>query len=349
MAATNNRVSTIFSLAASVISSLVLYIGTKSFSTGAMFFLVFFAAYFVLFRVLHYVLVFRDLELIWENVRSLRREKSPHNPFDHTFSTKWIDDEVKLLIKEKATEIGKLKEVEQFRKDFLGNVAHELRTPVFGIQGYLHTLLDGAAADEATRQRFLEKAVKNADGLTAIIEDLITISRIETNQLGIDPTAFDLVELVDDVFDSLEYQAEKKGIHMVRKGLQMALVYADYQKIKQVLTNLVSNSLKYGMDGGSSSVSLFELKDKVMIEVADNGIGISKDDLPRIFERFYRVDKNRSRNQGASTGLGLSIVKHFIEAHNSEIKVRSSLGKGTIFSFTLAKNNDKTRQLSMDL
>ncbi|MBI1185072.1 sensor histidine kinase [bacterium] len=348
MSATNNKVSLIFALIVSLLTTVVLmFSGLLNVLTLAIVITILFGSYYVLFRVLLYVFVFKNLEEVWSNIRSLRKGKSPHNPFDHTFSTKWIDDEVKLLLKEKATEIGKLKEVEQFRKDFLGNVAHELRTPVFGIQGYLHTLLEGAASDAAIRERFLLKAAKNADGLTAIIEDLITISRIETNEIKVEPSSFDLVDLINDVFESIDYQAEQKHIHLSRKGLLKAEVYADYQKIKQVFTNLLSNSIKYGNENGNSTVSLYNLKEQILIEVADNGIGISKDDLPHIFERFYRVDKNRSRAHGASTGLGLSIVKHFLEAHGQDIKVRSSLGKGTIFSFTLPKSTEKERQLTL--
>ncbi|MGB0430339.1 MAG: sensor histidine kinase, partial [Bacteroidia bacterium] len=153
--------------------------------------------------------------------------------------------------------------------------------------------------------------------------------------------------LIDEVFEGFELDAEPKGISLKRKGLDKAVVEADYQKIKQVFVNLVSNSIKYGKENGQTTVSVFDLKEQILIEVADNGVGIDKNDLPRIFERFYRVDKSRSRNEGSSTGLGLSIVKHFLEAHNQEIKVRSSQGKGTVFTFTLAKSSEKFKQLSL--
>lgn len=344
---TNNRVSLIFALVVTAVCAIILAATKVNAVTIVIVMLLLLGALYVLFRVLLYLLVFKGLEQIWSNVRSLRTNSSPHDPFANAFSTKWIDDEVKLLLREKTTEIGKLKEVEQFRKDFLGNVAHELRTPVFGIQGYLHTLIDGAADDEKIRLRFIKKAAKNADSLTTIIEDLITISRIETNEIKVEKSSFDLIELIEEVFESLDYIAGKKSIELKRKGLNNIDVSADYQKIKQVFTNLLTNSIKYGKDEGQTTVSTYDLKDQVLIEVADNGIGIDKSDLPRIFERFYRVDKNRSRNEGASSGLGLSIVKHYLEAHEQEIKVRSSKGKGTIFSFTLPKSTQKEKQLTL--
>ncbi|MFY0675124.1 MAG: sensor histidine kinase [Bacteroidia bacterium] len=349
MNVTNNRVSLIFSLIVTAVCAIILAVSKVKVDSIIIVSILLFGVLYVLFRVLLFVLIFKGLEEIWSNVRAFRKNTSPHDPFASAFSTKWIDDEVKLLLKEKTTEIGKLKEVEQFRKDFLGSVAHELRTPVFGIQGYLHTLIDGAADDKKIRMRFIKKAAKNADSLTAIIEDLITISRIETNEIKIDKTSFDLIELIDEVFETLDYLAGKKKIQLAKKGLENIIVMADYQKIKQVFTNLLTNSIKYGKEDGQSIVSLYDLKDQVLIEVADNGLGIDKNDLPRIFERFYRVDKNRSRNEGASSGLGLSIVKHFLEAHEQEIKVRSSLGKGTIFSFILPKSTQKDKQLKISV
>lgn len=345
----NSRLSFIFALITAVgaiITSLVLQ---RSGLTAAIVGTAFLLGYFVIFRVLHYLFLFKNLEAVWNSIRSLRKGKSPFNPYNSDFNIEWIDDEVKLLLKEKTTEIGKLKEVEQFRKDFLGNVAHELRTPVFGIQGYIHTLLDGAADDPQVRDRFLNKAAKNADGLTAIIEDLITISRIESNEVKVDSSDFNLISLIDEAIEASEYLADKRHIEVIRKGLEDVEVSADYQKIKQVLTNLISNSVKYGKDKGQTIISTYDMKDHVLIELADNGIGIGNEDLPRIFERFYRADKNRSKLHGGSTGLGLAIAKHFIEAHGEQIKVRSSLGKGSVFSFTLPKSSGEARQLSFDV
>lgn len=347
MTVNNNKVSLILSLTVSVLIAIILVGFSINITTILALSILLFGALYVLFRVILHNLIFKNLEQIWNDVRLLRKGKSPHDLFDQTFDAKWIDDEVKLLLKEKATEIGKLKEVEQFRKDFLGSVAHELRTPVFGIQGYLHTLIDGAAEDEKIRDRFIAKAAKNADSLTAIIEDLIAISRIETNEVKIEKSSFNLIELVNDVFEALEYQASQRQIQFITKGLEKVEVEADYQKIKQVFTNLLSNAIKYGKDNGICSVSTFDLRDHVLIEVADNGVGISKEDLPRVFERFYRADKSRSREKGSSTGLGLSIVKHFLDAHEREIKVRSSLSNGTIFTFTLAKSKQQEKQLTI--
>ena len=349
MALSNNRASLIFSSVAAISTAIALLIAGLRSVTVVVASTALFLAYFGLFRALFYIMIFKDLEAVWNNIRSLRKGKSPFNPYDQGFSPKWIDDEVKLLLKEKATEIGKMKEIERFRKDFLGSVAHELRTPVFGIQGYLHTLIDGASDDPKTRERFLNKAAKNADNLTVIIEDLITISRIESNEVKVDPVSFDLIRLIDDVLETLDFHASKQSIELIRKGLTSVEVFADVQKIKQVFTNLVSNSIKYGKDDGQTIVSTFDMKDSVLIEVADNGVGISNEDLPRVFERFFRVDKSRSRQHGNSTGLGLSIVKHFIEAHGQEISVRSSPNKGSIFSFSLPKSTDREKQLKIDV
>ncbi|MGB0430638.1 MAG: histidine kinase dimerization/phospho-acceptor domain-containing protein, partial [Bacteroidia bacterium] len=200
MNVTNNKVSLIFTSILTAINAIVLFTLKVKMVTALTVLLLLFGVLYVLFRVLLFLLVFKGLEQVWSNIRASRKGRSEHDPFDHTFNIKWIDDEVKLLLNEKSSEIVKLKEVEQFRKDFLGSVAHELRTPVFGIQGYIHTLIDGADENEAIRKRFLKKAAKNADSLTAILEDLITISRIETNQVKIEKTAFELIELIDEVY-----------------------------------------------------------------------------------------------------------------------------------------------------
>lgn len=304
-------------------------------------------AFYLIFRLILHFTLFKGLEMTWLNIKSHRKGKSVNDPYDDVFQPKWIDEEIRHLLKEKTEELARLREIEKFRKDFLGNVAHELRTPVFGIQGYLHTLIDGAAEDPAIRDRFMAKAARNADNLTVILEDLITISRIESNEVRLERSTFDLVKLIDEVFESMEYQAGHKKIGLVRKGVEVADVFADRQKIRQVLTNLVSNSIKYGKEEGQTIVNLFDMNEKVLIEVADNGQGIGKEDLPRIFERFYRVDKSRARSAGVSTGLGLSIVKHFVEAHGQEVKARSSLGNGTVFSFTLKKGKGEGKQLKL--
>ncbi len=246
---------------------------------------------------------------------------------------------VKRLIQEKTIEIDNLKELERMRKEFLGDVAHELRSPIFNVQGYIHTLMEGAMEDEEVRTRFLSKAAKHVDHLGILVEDLVTISRIEAGEIKLELEDFNIKELIREVFDLLDHSARQKSINLVVRYPQdhELLVYADLQKIRQVLINLVNNSIKYGKDNGATTINLLETQNEVTIEVADNGEGIAEKHLPRIFERFYRVDKARVRSE-PSTGLGLAIVKHFVEAHKQKIWVTSREGIGSIFSFTLERS-----------
>jgi two-component system phosphate regulon sensor histidine kinase PhoR len=245
---------------------------------------------------------------------------------------------VKRLIREKTIEIDNLKELERIRKEFLGDVAHELRTPIFNVQGYIYTLLEGAMKDEEVSQRFLEKAARHLDHLGSLVEDLVTISRIEAGEMQLELTDFDIKELVLEVIELQDLPAKQKNIQLTIKTPEKPLmVRADRLKIRQVLNNLVNNSIKYGKQDGQTNIILQPDGIHVRVEVADNGEGIGKEHLPRIFERFYRVDKNRSRTH-SSTGLGLAIVKHFIEAHRQKIMVTSREGVGSIFSFTLGKS-----------
>ncbi|MDQ3072920.1 MAG: cell wall metabolism sensor histidine kinase WalK [Bacteroidota bacterium] len=246
---------------------------------------------------------------------------------------------VQQLVQEKTSEIDHLKELERYRKEFLGDVAHELRSPIFNIVGYVDTLLDGAWKDPDVNVKFLTKAANNVDHLRTLVEDLVTISRIETGDLQLIKTNFDLLVLVEEVTGLLEFQAKDKKIGiLIKTDSNHITVNADRQKVKQILTNLIGNSIKYGRDGGQTVVNLRGTvsHQRTTIEISDNGEGIAEEDLPRIFERFYRADKARSRKQ-PSTGLGLAIVKHFIEAHQQQIWVTSREGIGSIFSFTLAK------------
>ena len=249
-----------------------------------------------------------------------------------------LNSYVKKLIQEKTIEIDNLKELERMRKEFLGDVAHELRSPIFNVQGYIHTLMEGAMEDEEVRNRFLEKAAKHVDHLSILVEDLVTISRIEAGEIKLELSDFDIKELIQDVIELLDLSAKQKSISLMTKyeDEPPVIVRADLQKIRQVLINLVNNSIKYGKEGGMTSIDLLEAQNIVTVEVADNGEGIGKEHLPRIFERFYRVDKARVRTE-SSTGLGLAIVKHFVEAHKQKILVTSREGIGSIFSFTLEK------------
>lgn len=239
-------------------------------------------------------------------------------------------------------EIARLKETEQFRKQYLGNVAHELKTPIFNIQGYISTLLDGGLEDDLINHQYLERAEKSIDRLINIVNDLDTISKLESNMNRLVMEKFDIVALTKEIAEQAEMEADRKKIKIVIKGADNLpspfWVLADKHYIGQVIVNLLINSIRYGKEGGVTRVHFRDMLDKILVEVEDNGLGISKEDLPRIFERFYRTDKGRSREQGG-TGLGLAIVKHIIEAHGERINVRSELGVGSTFSFTLKKVN----------
>ncbi len=237
-------------------------------------------------------------------------------------------------------EIARLKESEKFRKQYLGNVAHELKTPIFNIQGYISTLLDGGLEDELINRKYLERAEKSIDRLINIVNDLDTISKLESDMTHMKQEQFDVVALCKEIADQLEMEADKKSIKMVVKGADNLpspfWVMADKHFVGQVLVNLMINTIRYGKEGGLTKISFRDLLDRILIEVEDNGVGIGKEDIPRVFERFYRTDKGRSREQGG-TGLGLAIVKHIVEAHGERISVRSELGVGSTFSFTLKK------------
>ena len=239
-------------------------------------------------------------------------------------------------------EIARLKEAEQFRKQYLGNVAHELKTPIFNIQGYISTLLDGGLEDELINRKYLERAEKSIDRLINIVNDLDTISKLENSMNKLNLEKFDIVALAKEIAEQAEIEADKKHIRISVKGVENLpspfWVLADKHYIGQVLVNLIINSIRYGKEGGQTCIRFRDMLDKILVEVEDNGLGIGKEDLPRIFERFYRTDKGRSREQGG-TGLGLAIVKHIIEAHGERISVRSEPGVGSTFSFTLKKVN----------
>ncbi|MGB2372035.1 MAG: sensor histidine kinase, partial [Flavobacteriales bacterium] len=245
-----------------------------------------------------------------------------------------VDEDVDQMINERQREIEELKSMESFRREFLGNVSHELKTPIFNIQGYIHTLIDGAIRDENVNMQYLQRSSKSVDRMINIVEDLEMISKIESNQLELEFTRWDIVEYIQELFDILEMKAKKRSVSLsINNQSTNNFVEADRDKISQVLINLIENSIKYGNEGGHTKVRLFEMGENLLIEIADDGAGIPAEHLPRLFERFYRVDKSRSRSAGG-TGLGLSIVKHIIEAHRQTINVRSTENVGTTFSFT---------------
>ena len=248
-----------------------------------------------------------------------------------------VEREVEEWVEAKEEELNEYKKEENYRREFIGNVSHELKTPIFNIQGYIQTLLDGGIHDSDINMKYLQRTNKSVDRMINIVEDLEVISRLETEKQELDLQSFNISELVQEVFDAFELKANSMNIKLkLNNESQSEFVIGDRSKIQQVFMNLISNSIKYGRNDGITKVQFFDMEENMLIEISDNGIGIDEDSLSRLFERFYRVDKNRSREIGG-TGLGLAIVKHIIEAHQQTINVRSTLGVGSTFSFILEK------------
>ncbi|MBB5635701.1 two-component system phosphate regulon sensor histidine kinase PhoR [Pedobacter cryoconitis] len=309
------------------------------------FMLVSFAVSFVTSFIMFYYLlekyIYSKIKLIYKLIHNLKLGKDLKDALGEYVSTDPINDvehEVKEWAGAKKQEIDLLKKQEQFRREFLSNVSHEFKTPLFAIQGYIETLQDCLLDDPEMAVKFLKKAEKNVERLSYLINDLDAISKLESGEVPIDYRKFDFVLLAKEVMEALEDKAGKRKVHLAFKEKYMhpAFVNADREKIRQVMINLISNSIKYGKENGSTAIKIFELHDQYLIEVTDDGIGIDEKHLPRLFERFYRIDSHRSREVGG-TGLGLAIVKHILEAHQQIISVRSTLQIGTTFAFTLQK------------
>lgn len=281
--------------------------------------------------------------------RSIRKGKiTPENDIQFKITDDVIANaeiETKRWTEERNKEISKLKEQEAFRREFLGNLAHELKTPVFSIQGYILTLLDGGLEDENVNRVFLERASRATDRMANILEDLDQITKLEVDKLKMEIRPFDIVELIKEIYDSLDMIAKEKKIKLsFAKDYGSKFVDADRSKIAQVLVNLISNSIFYGNVGGSTLARFYTMDDIITVEISDNGPGIEEKHLSRLFERFYRVEKSRNRNEGGS-GLGLAIVKHIIESHGQTISVRSTVGIGSTFAFSLDKSKNQTSGL----
>ena len=301
----------------------------------------FFSSY-ILFRFVLDYLFFHQIETIYDSLKkikysefALKGKRSTINPL------KQINREISNFAKSKEREIEELKERENFRREFIADVSHELKTPIFATQGFVHTLLDGAIHDKEVRKKFLQKAARSLDALDLLVQDILTISQIESGQITMHFENFDMREMCNDILEQLEEKVEKKGItlKMSKKYKEPIIVRGDYRRIHQVMVNLISNAIKYTRKGGSAKIRFKEIEDKtIQIIVSDNGIGIPQKDISRIFERFYRVDKSRSREKGG-TGLGLSIVKHILESHGSEIFVDSEYKNGSKFYFHLKKED----------
>jgi len=249
-----------------------------------------------------------------------------------------VEQEVEEWAEKQQQQIDQYERFAEYRRRYVGDISHELKTPIFNIQGYLHTLLEGGYHDEKISMSFLKKAAKNVERLQTIVEDLGAISRLESGELILDTDIFDIRALAVEVIDEVDLKSKEMNIEIdFKNGADTGyLVNADRESIRQVLVNLVTNSLKYGNPGGSTKISFYDMDAYILCEVADNGIGIPEKHLPHVFDRFYRVDKSRSRQKGGS-GLGLAIVKHIMEAHQQTINVRSSPGLGSTFGITLAK------------
>ncbi len=298
----------------------------------------FFATYFF------QVYMVEKIRLIYKNIHNYKISKKENETQQRIISKKSleeVDTEVKAWIEENKEEVAELKRLEQYRREFLGNVSHELKTPLTNIQGYVLTLLDGGVDDEQTAKSFLQRAERNIDRMIEIIDDLEEISQLESGIQILKTSTFDLASLTREVIDLLETKAEIFNIKLTfAEPYEFPIkVSADKENLKKVLANLIDNSIKYGHNSkgkGKTKISFFDMDEYVLVEITDQGMGISEEHIPRLFERFYRVDKNRSRDVGGS-GLGLAIVKHIIEAHRQSINVRSTLGVGSTFAFTLKK------------
>lgn len=301
--------------------------------------IIFAVSYLVYYRLLE-TFIYRKIKLIYKNIHDSKTTKLQT---DQTVDLNKdiiseVNEQVLKWANDRNTEIDQLKRMEIYRKEFLGNVSHELKTPITSIQGYLETLADGGLYDPKIATDYLQKAVRNVERMTSIIENLESIAHLESGEFALRFTPFDINELTKDVFIDVELHARQRNITLaVKEGCdKVFMVYADKQLIKDVLVNLLMNSIKYGKEGGRTFVGYYEMGPNILIEVADNGIGIAKENLQRVFERFYRVERSRSREFGG-TGLGLSIVKHILEAHHQTVSVRSTLNHGSTFSFTLKK------------
>ena len=296
------------------------------------------ALFIIYFSATYYLLKYQFYEKVKIIYKNIYKFKGTSNISDLNLENANIQAEQ--WADQKEEELIKMKENENYRREFIGNVSHELKTPIFNIQGYIQTLIDGGLQDENVNLKYLKRANLSVDRMINIVDDLEVISQLETNEDVLDLDNFNIVDIINEAFDQLEMKANNMNISLkLSKESNSEIVYADRNKIQQVFMNLISNSIKYGKNNGVTNVRLFDMTDKMLIEVADNGIGISEEALNRLFERFYRVDKNRSREIGG-TGLGLAIVKHIIEAHQQTINVRSTVDVGSTFSFILEKGKN---------
>ncbi len=297
--------------------------------------LTFFASRFVIHQF-----IYEKVKLIYKNIHELKLGSDEEEDLvARSSDLKMVEREVSEWAEEREAVIRDLKERETFRREFIGNVSHELKTPIFNIQGYILTLMDGGMDDPNINKKYIARANKSVERMINLVQDMDVLNKLEVGVMDIRMQPFDIVKVSSDVFEMLEEKADAKKIKLVFKKEydKPILVDGDPHRIEQVLANLVANAIKYGNEKGYVEVGIFDMDDKYLVEVADNGMGIPETDVPRIFERFYRVDKSRSRDVGGS-GLGLAIVKHIIDSHKQTINVRSTSDVGSTFSFTLKKS-----------
>jgi len=336
----NALITSVFSMSAWL---LTLYLAGLHLSASAVFFAgmaVFLFVYFV-FRFTLERFIYQKIKLVYKTISRFKRSpgSEKHKPEIGSDTIENVHKEVLRWGEDHRKEIAELEQMAGYRREFLGNISHELKTPIFNIQGYVLTLLDGGLEDPSINREYLERTEKSINRLITIVDDLENISNLESGSVKLNMMSFDIVALAREVADFMEMKALNQGntIYFSESYDKPIMVKADQDRIRQVFVNLIDNSIKYGNnEGGKTKISFFDMDENILIEVTDNGPGIDQRDLQRIFERFYRTDKSRSREQGGS-GLGLSIVKHIINAHGQSIDVRSGIGIGTTFAFTLAK------------
>jgi two-component system, OmpR family, phosphate regulon sensor histidine kinase PhoR len=285
--------------------------------------------------------LYHKVKIIYKTIHSFKtqRDEKPRIRMSKDVLNE-VNEEVADWAKEKIEEVKALRTQENFRQEFIGNLSHELKTPIFSIQGYIDTLLDGDYSNPELTRKFLQKASASCDRLSDLVNDLDLLTNLESSSIPLNLTRFDIVELALKCINSLEDLTRERniGLRLRNRNEKPLMVEADKKRIEQVFVNLLMNSVNYGKNDGETRIRFYDMGDNVLVEVADNGIGMTKEHLPRLFERFYRVDKSRSRNEGGS-GLGLAICKHIVESHNQTISVRSTEDIGSTFSFTLRKAN----------
>jgi two-component system, OmpR family, phosphate regulon sensor histidine kinase PhoR len=335
-------ISLLLALLLALLSVVFLYFLGQNIWTLLLGFGLTFAASFLLLSLALEFLVFREIKKIYARIDKLKQKdfkvlrkqiNSNINPL------RQLNAEIAAYTTKKQQEIDELKKLEVYRREFLADVSHELKTPIFAAQGFIDTLIEGAMDDKEVRHKFLHKAAKSLEGLSMLVQDLLTVSQMESGDIQMKLQTCDLYEITQEVFEELEEKAVRRNtsVGFEKKNEYPAIVRADPARIRQVMMNLIDNAIKYGNEGGKVRVGFTAEKEGLVVSVRDDGPGIEPEHLKRIFERFYRIEKSRSKDKGG-TGLGLAIVKHIVEAHKSKVQVNSKVGKGATFSFRLEKN-----------